>query len=214
MKKQLFFILIFTLIFQFLILYSKKKNDPMILPRPVFLVTDSRNNYSEIYPMLPINSYWDYDINYKLTYSKTIVRLIPTGSKLTYIGYKKLGRIKYNIYKFESETLLLKEDIATEVFSNYKNSKSLAYAIENNKELIEQISTNKSINTEICLQKKEYYGDANYYLKGMLKEYNLEKDVKLSTTRELSYDNETFSCIHGLFNDSKSYFFVSQFISN
>lgn len=164
--------------------------------------------------MFPIYSYWEHDPSYKLTYSRTTVRLIPVGSQVTYKGYKNLGRIKYNIYDFEGEKLLLKVDVAAKLFSNYKDNKSLAYAIENNEELIEQITKNKNINAEICFQKKEYYGDAVYYFKAMLKEYNLEKEVKMSSARELNYNDETFSCIQGQFNNSKTYFFVSQFISN
>ena len=218
MKKQLIIILIITCVFQFLVIYKKNINEPKILQRPAFLVKDSRNNYSEIFPLSPIESIYDYSETDKLTFSKTTVSLIQPGSKLTYVGDKKIKRIIYRVYKFKEELLLIKEDIAANFFRGYiylrtTNQKDEEQKVDKHKKLIELINRNKEINTDLCLDKHDYdYDLILLYLKDLLKYYNLEREVNLGTEKDVK-QKDNLLCINAQFSNLKTYFFVSQFVA-
>lgn len=208
MKTNIAFILILTAIIQFII-YNKEI--PITLEKPIFLITDSRNNYSEIHPIFPLES---FQRNSSIRFSKTTIRLIRAGSIITYVGKTHTHRYTYNVYKFEGKTLLLKSYPPEHIFRSNNDSESLAYSIENNQKLIDQLITNKVIDSEICFQNKYFYNNSVFYLKKMLEEYNLDKDVLLNSTKEVEYGNDKYSCTNAQFKNTKTYFFVSQFISN
>lgn len=214
MKKQIIFIISFTIIFQFLLFYIKNKSSDIILSRSIFITKEPNHNYSKIFPLAPEPKDYIFYDRTRFSYKNSSVKLISAGTKIYYVGMIKSYRNNYYFYKIENEIAMSKINLSENLKSFKPTANSLEFSVENNSNLISQIKADKGINNELCINDKTYSNNGVIYLKKMLSEYNLTEEIKLGATKEATFNYDKLLCINTYFKTTKSFFFMTHFIAN